>query len=175
VIKKQTNRKAFYDGEGAAQSSQTDDWATPQHVVDFAAKRFDKPFYSRRFNLDVCASDSNHKASIYYTADTDGLEQTWWGNVWLNPPYGRSIGRWIDKAVESIQEFNGDCQSVTLCIPARTDTRWFHKLIENGAEVVFIKGRLKFGAGTAAAPFPSCLVYLERGQTTVQTTYEVIE
>ena len=143
-------------------------------MVDFAAKRFNWrcPGW---FNLDVCASDSNHKAPEYYTFDTDGLEQVWWGNVWLNPPYGRSIGRWIDKAVESIAVTNGSCRSVTLCIPARTDTRWFHKLIENGAEVVFIKGRLKFGAGTAAAPFPSCLVYLERGQTTVQTTYEVVE
>ena len=162
---------AFYADGGAAQSSATDDWATPQCVVDFALARFNLHQY---YDLDACASDSNHKAPGYYTADDDGLQQPWFGNVWLNPPYGRTIGDWVNKAVESIAEPSGDCLSVTLCIPARTDTRWFHRLIENGAEVVFIKGRLKFGNGKNAAPFPSCLVYLKRGQKIVHTTYEVI-
>ena len=45
-----------------------------------------------------------------------------------------------------------------MLIPARTDTKAFHKYIYNKAEVRFIKGRLKFGGSKDAAPFPSMLV-----------------
>lgn len=45
-----------------------------------------------------------------------------------------------------------------MLIPARTDTKAFHKYIYKKAEVRFIKGRLKFGGSKDAAPFPSMLV-----------------
>jgi phage N-6-adenine-methyltransferase len=161
-------------------TSKTDDWATPQYVVDFAARRFGLLVGNHGgFDLDVCASDSNHKAPEYYTANDDGLQQAWSGNVWLNPPYGRVIGDWVNKAVESVnedEEEEGGCESVTLLIPARTETRWFFDLISQGAEVIFIKGRLKFGGGSSSAPFPSALVHLKQtGSFDVKTTYEVVE
>lgn len=161
---------------GVHYSSKTDNWATPQYVVDFAARRFGFTIGNfGGFDVDVCASDSNHKAPEYYTADTDGLQQVWRGNVWLNPPYGRVIGDWVKKAVESVNEEEGDCESVTLLIPARTETKWWHTMIEHGAEVVFIKGRLKFGDGKGSAPFPSALVHLKQnGKDDVITTYEAI-
>ena len=45
-------------------------------------------------------------------------------------------------------------------LPARTDTRWFHRHIyENPrAEIRFVKGRLKFGGAANSAPFPSMIV-----------------
>ena len=45
-------------------------------------------------------------------------------------------------------------------IPARTDTRWFHDYIyqQKGAEIRFIKGRLRFENSTNSAPFPSMVV-----------------
>ena len=51
---------------------------------------------------------------------------------------------------------------VVMLLPARTDTRWFHDFIYGkGAEIRFIKGRLKFGGGTANAPFPSMVVVFD--------------
>ena len=50
-----------------------------------------------------------------------------------------------------------------LLIPARTDTVYFHKLLEFKPEIVFIKGRLRFNDSKLSAPFPSILVILERG------------
>jgi phage N-6-adenine-methyltransferase len=156
---------------GVHYSSKTDDWATPHYVVEFAARRFGLKW----FEVDVCASQYNYVASEYYTVEDDGLQQVWRGNVWLNPPYGRVIGDWVNKAVESVNEEEGDCESVTLLIPARTETKWWHTMIEHGAEVVFIKGRLKFGDGKGSAPFPSALVHLKQnGKDDVITTYEAI-
>jgi site-specific DNA-methyltransferase (adenine-specific) len=171
-------KESFYAHSGAAQTSKTDDWPTPHNVVEYAYKRFHSPITVGEvdrnwFDTDPAASQYNYVASNYHTVEDNGLIQAWTGKVWLNPPYGRTIGHWVDKALLEV-EFNSECKTITLCIPARTDTLWFHRLISRGAKVVFIKGRLKFGASKSSAPFPSCLVHIERGQTDIETFYEAI-
>lgn len=127
-------------------SSLTDMWATPQ---DF----FDKLNAEFNFDLDVCANDENAKCAKYYTIETDGLAQEWKGTVWMNPPYGREIGKWMRKAYESARQG----ATVVCLVPARTDTRWWHDYAIKG-DVRFIKGRLKFGGSKNSAPFPSAVV-----------------
>lgn len=77
-------------------------------------------------------------------------------SVWLNPPYGRTVGRFVDRAVE--------CAAagvpVTCLVPARTDTRWWHRLVEADPTILFLKGRLHFGDKSGRAPFPSAIVLL---------------
>lgn len=126
-------------------SSATDNWETPQDFFDNVNREF-------RLNLDVCASDENHKCERYFTREQDGLSQNWGGcRCWCNPPYGREIGAWVKKAAESNA-------IVVMLLPARTDTKWFHDYIYGKAEIRFIKGRLKFGDCKNSAPFPSMLV-----------------
>ena len=52
------------------------------------------------------------------------LVQTWTGRVFMNPPYGREIGAWLQKAWESAQS---TAELVVCLVPARTDTRWWHR------------------------------------------------
>lgn len=70
-------------------------WCTPQ---DF----FDKLNAEFGFVLDPAATDKTAKCSLYYTPETDGLSQSWdrGGAVFCNPPYGREIGKWVQKAFE---------------------------------------------------------------------------
>jgi len=171
-------KESFYAHSGAGQTSKTDDWSTAHHVVEYAYNRFHSPItvgeLNRNwFDTDPAASQYNYVAANYFTFKENGLIQSWNGKVWLNPPYSRSIGQWIDKALFEVKS-NLKCKSITLCIPARTDTLWFHRLISNGAKVVFLKGRLKFGGGKSSAPFPSCLVHIERGQKDIKTFYEAV-
>lgn len=128
-------------------ASETDLWATPREFYEKLHRVF-------RFDLDVCALPENAKATNYYTPEQDGLKQAWQGNCWMNPPYGREIGRWVEKAYESAKQ-NG--ATVVCLLPARTDTRWWHDFCLKG-EIHFIKGRLKFGNSQNAAPFPSAVV-----------------
>lgn len=128
-------------------SSETDDWATP---AEFFAK-LDR-FFS--FDLDVCASEANAKCDQFFTIADDGLSKQWSGTCWMNPPYGRTIGKWMEKAYISAFE-NG--ATVVALVPARTDTKWWHSFATKG-EIHFIPGRLKFGSAVNSAPFPSAVV-----------------
>lgn len=130
-------------------SSNTDNWATPQNFFDELNSEF-------HFNLDPCANEENHKCETYFTKEDDGLSQNWGGNcVFCNPPYGREIGKWVEKSYIESQKEN---TTVVMLIPARTDTKWFHEFIYGKAEIRFIKGRLKFGDSKNSAPFPSMVV-----------------
>lgn len=75
--------------------------------------------------------------------------------VFCNPPYGREIGKWVQKAWE---EHAANRNTVVMLLPARTDTKWFHKYIYGKAEIRFVRGRLKFGNAGNSAPFPSMIV-----------------
>lgn len=131
-------------------SSATDQWATPPDF--FAAVN---AFW--RFTLDVAADASNAKCERYFTEEDDGLAQNWAGErCWLNPPYGRSIGLWMQKAYEEGQKPG---TVVVALIPARTDTRWWHSWVKDrAAHITFLPGRLHFGGSKNSAPFPSALV-----------------
>lgn len=132
-------------------SSKTDNWATPQDIFD----KLDEEFH---FTLDPCADENNHKCEKFFTKADNGLCQSWGGNVFCNPPYGKELGKWVEKAYK--ESLGGAC--VVMLIPARTDTRWFHDFILGKAEIRFIRGRLKFGGSKNAAPFPSMVVVFGR-------------
>lgn len=132
-------------------TSNTSEWETPQWL-------FDKLNNTYKFTLDVCALPENAKCVTYYTPDIDGLSQKWRGSCWMNPPYGREIGKWIKKAYESAQ----DGATVVCLLPARTDTAWWHDYCMHG-DITFLRGRLKFGNAKNSAPFPSAIVVF-RGQ-----------
>ncbi len=132
-------------------TSNSTEWETPQELYDELDKEFD-------FNLDPCASETNYKCDRYFIKKQDGLSADWYHfrAVFMNPPYGRKISRWVQKAWEESQK---GCIVVCL-LPARTDTRWFHNYCLRG-EIRFLKGRLYFidqGGKTGRAPFPSMIV-----------------
>lgn len=128
-------------------SSQTDQWPTPQWFFDALDAEFG-------FDVDVCASPDHAKCKRHFTPEMDGLKQRWTGVCWMNPPYGREIGRWVAKAYESAQQG----ATIVCLLPARTDTAWWHDFVMRAEEVRLLRGRLKFGNATAGAPFPSALV-----------------
>jgi phage N-6-adenine-methyltransferase len=143
---------------GPGFSSKTDLWATPRHV--FAA--LDCEF---QFELDVCASPTNAKCGRFFTAAEDGLAQEWTGSCWMNPPYGRGIGDWMEKAADSAVAG----AVVVALVPARTDTVWWHEQVMGRAsEVRLIRGRLAFGDGRAPAPFPSAVVVYRPGRAQLE-------
>ena len=137
-----------------ALSSKKDDWTTPPHIFEKLNEEF-------TFTVDLCASDENHLCDRYYTEkrscfDADLHDEC----IFCNPPYGRDMKKFIAKCYDLWQSGN----TVVLLVPARTDTKWFHKYIYHNAEIRFIKGRLRFGNGHVVnnAPFASMICVFEK-------------
>jgi len=132
-------------------SKASEEWETPQDLFDSLNTLY-------HFTLDAAATTENAKCQRFFTKEDDALAQDWGGEiVWCNPPYGRSIRKWVKKAYE---ESRKPGTKVVMLLPARTDVAWFHDYAKKG-NVVFIRGRLRFGGAQSCAPFPSILVVFE--------------
>lgn len=160
-------------------SSASCDWSTPRDFFAQLHAEFG-------FTLDVCAAEENACVPRYFDTECDGLEQDWSGErCWMNPPYGDpeqpcspvctkkrcvSRGFHIKEYVPGIRDWVAKAATcgalVVALLPARTDTRWWHDYVWDadqnqsrpGVEVRLLRGRLKFGAAKASAPFPSAVV-----------------
>jgi len=114
-------------------TSKKDNWETPPELYKALNEEFN-------FDFDPCPINPKF----------DGLSVQWGKRNYVNPPYGREIGKWVKRAF---------LNPLSVCLlPARTDTRWFHDYIYGKAEIRFIKGRLKFSGSKNSAPFPSMIV-----------------
>ena len=133
-------------------SSDRHDWETPPEIFLPLRDEF-------QFTLDVCASPTNAKVSRYFTEEDDGLTQDWSNDVcWMNPPYGRELKLWVEKARHEAERG----ATVVAIIPARTDTAYFHDHIFGHAEIRFLRGRVKFllhGEVIGSSPFPSAIIW----------------
>lgn len=134
----------------------SDQWLTPPELIAKLGP----------FDLDPCAPIERPwpTAKHHFTLRENGLVQQWFGRVWLNPPYGRSMGPWLQKMADHT---NG-----IALVFARTETEDFHRWIFPFADsIFFMEGRLHFHnkAGMRAkanAGAPSVL--LSYGQRNVQ-------
>ena len=115
-------------------TNKSNEWETPRCLFNELDKEFN-------FTLDPCCDHNNDKCEKHYTKKDNGLIQDWSNEVvFMNPPYGREIGVWIEKAYK--ESLKGAV--VVYLIPARTDTRYWHDYIFPNAEIRFLKGRVKF-------------------------------
>lgn len=116
-------------------------WATPKEFY----KKLDKEFH---FDFDPCPLQAEQE---------DAMFKDWKGRVFINPPYN-NIRNFLEKGLLELKK--GNAKLLVYLVPVRTDTRWFHDLVYNKAELRFIKGRLRFNDGdpSARAPFPSMII-----------------
>ena len=112
----------------------SDEWATPRDVFEKIAAKYGP------FDLDACCRQDTAKAARFFTKDDDGLAQPWSGRVWVNPPYSQPRV-WVERAVKAVR--TEGCRVVML-LPGAVDTNWFHDLVLPNADVIFMRGRVRF-------------------------------
>jgi phage N-6-adenine-methyltransferase len=133
-------------------TSDSPEWYSPRHVVEAA-----RIALGGCIALDPCAELARSvPATSHYTEADNGLAHEWRETVYLNPPYGRTIGEWLRKLRTEFAD--GRVTAAVALLPARTDTDWWAEL---DAELLcLIHGRLTFSDLEGNAPFPSVAVYL---------------
>lgn len=126
-------------------------WTTPRPLFDRLHAEFD-------FTLDAAASPENCLCPRFFTREEDALASVWEGRVFVNPPYGRGLGRWVAKVAEA----RLTAELVAALLPVRSDTAWWHDYVMLASEVRLIRGRLSYQGGPSErghnAPFPSAVV-----------------
>lgn len=135
-------------------SSESSEWTTPKLIINKTLELF------KEIDLDPCSNPDfpNIPANNHFQKKEDGLSKDWYGKIYMNPPYGNIIKKWIEKVCIEYEKNN--IKEAIILVPSRTDTNWF-RCIKNYPRC-FIWGRLKFGDNDNSAPFPSMVVYLGR-------------
>jgi site-specific DNA-methyltransferase (adenine-specific) len=137
----------------ACSSSERFDWGTPYDFFERLRRRFD-------LTVDVCATAANAVLPRFWSPEEDALSFAWiMERGFMNPPYGREIGRWTSHAAQQ--------QTSLVCglLPSRTDTAWWHNHVMTQADLVLlVRGRLRFVGASAGAPFPSAVVVWDVGR-----------
>ena len=133
-----------------------DTWLTPLFIIRALGP----------FDLDPCAAPSPRPwptAANHIELPADGFYSEWYGRVWLNPPYGRSISDWMEKMA-------AHRKGIALTF-ARTETETWQRWIWPFAHsILFIAGRLFFALpdGTVSkgnAGAPSALISYSQSDT----------
>jgi site-specific DNA-methyltransferase (adenine-specific) len=128
--------------------SDKQDWETPQGLFDWLNEQY-------HFTLDVCATQANAKVARYFSLTDDGLAQSWADEVcFMNPPYGRSVGKWIEKARSEAEKG----ATVVCLVYARTGAAWYQDHVPNATCVHLIRTRLRFVGAKSSAPSDSAII-----------------
>jgi len=86
------------------------------------------------------------KAKRFYDKKADGLQQTWQGRIWLNPPWS-DPQPWLEKLI--VEEVD---QAIVLTTNA-TETGWFQDYDDQADIVCFPLGRIKcYGHDNGSSP-----------------------
>lgn len=117
------------------------EWSTPLNFIHSARA------VMGTIELDPATNNTaqnNIQADTYYIRETDGLQQHWEGNVWLNPPYGRGLAKqFMDKLLQHY--LAGDVKQAIVLTNNVTDTTWFAETLgANASAFCFPSSRIQF-------------------------------
>jgi len=110
-------------------AERNDRWLTPPTVVEALGT----------FDLDPCGAPGHVLARTTYLQEDgdDGLTDPWFGRVWLNPPYGRTMRVWIERLAEH--------GTGTALIPVAAGTKlWQEVVFREASAIHFYRHRIKF-------------------------------
>lgn len=123
-----------------ANNSGNNEWYTPPDYIEAARQVMGS------IDLDPASSVIANKtvqAKQFFTADDDGLQQEWRGNVWMNPPYSAEL---IGKFASSLCDYflAGDVGQAIVLVNNATETRWFQEMAESSSAICFPRSRVRF-------------------------------
>lgn len=135
----------------------SDEYATPPCIWRPLARAVDG------FDLDPASgAESTPIADNRYTKEDDGLSHSWYGDVWVNPPFGDRSGtgesnreKWLAKAEN--ESHRDEVRCVTILLPVDTSTEWYHTYVVDADTICFLSRRPQFEGESVHTGF-ACLI-----------------
>jgi hypothetical protein len=110
-----------------------DVWQTPSSITEMIGE----------IDLDPCAGVDTSIGETNYSLENgeDGLEEDWFGRVFVNPPFSNKSA-FLQKAIDEVE--NTDC--IFVLTPDSTDVKsWWHTYIAAEADYIwFSEGRVSY-------------------------------
>jgi hypothetical protein len=120
----------FIKGE---KRSVSDEWYTPPRIIHSLGK----------FDLDPACGEQCPNRTARRRFSEQGLERTWSGRVWLNPPFS-GAKPWMEKLAE-----HGDGIGLVF---ARFDAKWLQHCVSKSRCFFMFHGRIAFHRPDGSAP-----------------------
>lgn len=141
----------LFETKNAGNEAGKHEWYTPKYIIDGL---------KCEFITDPCAAPIEFRpfdigTKNNFTLLDDGLNATWEGLVWCNPPYGKNTKDWLKKCSQY--------GNAIVLIFARTETKMFFDYVWGKASgIFFFQGRISFidseGKTDGPAGAPSVLI-----------------
>jgi phage N-6-adenine-methyltransferase len=124
----------------AEYAGEDDEWFTPPEIIELAREALGG------IDLDPAThtiAQQTIGAATFYTAADNGLARPWFGRVWLNPPFNRTLlSLFVDKLISEYS--SGAVEQAILLTHDYTDVEWFHAAARAARMVCFTSGRIRF-------------------------------
>jgi hypothetical protein len=142
------SKRKSYDGDPRlGQAVDGDTWLTPRWILSQLGS----------FDLDPCAAAAapDWVARHSYVLPLDGLEMTWFGRVFMNPPFSNTVP-WLERHAE-----HG--RGISLVSASTESTVWRELVWKKAQGILLLAGRTRFsnpdGSITTGRPLrPVCLI-----------------
>lgn len=138
-----STRQEYTGSADLGQQVDGDTWLTPRWILDQLGF----------FDLDPCAASPNLKwcAPRFWTKEDDGLGRTWFGRVFMNPPFSNTAV-WRNRHAA-----HGNGISL---VPASVESLvWAELVWKHAKAILFLAGRTRFanpdGSSTTGRPLRS--------------------
>ena len=134
-----TLAKAFSKAH-VSHNSGENEWYTPKPYIEAAREVMGV------IDLDPASSEPANRiveANTFFSHETDGRKQRWFGNVWMNPPYSQPlISEFCDLLVASYK--SKTITQACVLVNNATETTFYQNMLKSCVAICLIKGRVKF-------------------------------
>jgi hypothetical protein len=114
-----------------------------------------------RIDLDPASCTEANRvvdASQFFGAKENGLHKDWWGNVWVNPPFGSWREHWTPKLIHEWESGRVD-QICALASTRAITAQGFHAIVKGANAVWIAYGRHRFWGPKAGEPDEGHVVF----------------